>query len=53
VGALRFGALCGALEDLRLAQDMAPASALVQQLHAMLAPLEAQMTQELLAYPEG
>ncbi len=53
VGALRFGALCGALEDLRLAQDIAPASALVQQLHAMLAPLEAQMTQELLAYPEG
>jgi len=53
VGALRFGALCLALEDLRQAQDIAPASALVQQLHAMLAPLEAQMTQELLAYPEG
>ncbi|MFC0170097.1 CHASE domain-containing protein [Pseudoduganella danionis] len=53
VGAMRFGALCLALEQQRYDSDPALARQLVQQLHAMLAQLEALMTQELLAYSES
>ncbi|WP_348698652.1 CHASE domain-containing protein [Duganella fentianensis] len=53
VGAMRFGALCLALEQLRHEGELATATLLVQQLHAMLAQLEALMTQELLAYMES
>jgi len=53
VGALRFGALCLGLEQLRHEADLAMARQLVQQMHTMLAQLETLMTQELLAYSEG
>ncbi|MYM39295.1 CHASE domain-containing protein [Duganella qianjiadongensis] len=53
VGAMRFGALCLELEQLRHQADLVLARQLVQQLHAMLAQLETLMTQELLAYSEG
>jgi hypothetical protein len=50
---MRFGALCLALEQQRHDSDPALARQLVQQMHAMLAQLEALMTQELLAYSES
>jgi CheY-like chemotaxis protein len=48
-----FGNLCLALEQVRHDSDPALARQLVQQMHAMLAQLEALMTQELLAYSES
>ena len=51
VGAMRFGNVCLALEQVRGDADCIRAAQLVQQLHDMLAVLERHIPQELLAYP--
>lgn len=53
VGAMRFGNLCYALEQVRHDADTANAAQLVAQLHAMLPLLGPHMEQELLAYVAG
>ncbi|MYM34695.1 response regulator [Duganella sp. FT94W] len=50
VGAMRFGNLCYALEQVRHDADTGNASRLIQELHAMFAVLEQHIEQELLAY---
>jgi HPt (histidine-containing phosphotransfer) domain-containing protein len=52
VGAMRFGNLCLALEQLRKEPDTARARQLVAQMHAMLAQLNALVAQELVALAE-
>jgi signal transduction histidine kinase/CheY-like chemotaxis protein/HPt (histidine-containing phosphotransfer) domain-containing protein len=53
VGAMQFGNLCYALEQVGRDSDPANAQGLVQQLHAMLAVLDRHIEQELLAYAPG
>jgi signal transduction histidine kinase/CheY-like chemotaxis protein/HPt (histidine-containing phosphotransfer) domain-containing protein/CHASE1-domain containing sensor protein len=53
VGAMQFGNLCYALEQVRNDTGMANARRLVQELHAMLAVLDHHIEQELLAYDPG
>ena len=53
VGAMRFGNLCYALEQMRHAPDLARARQIVAQMHAMLAPLEEQMSSELSVFAAG
>jgi CheY-like chemotaxis protein/HPt (histidine-containing phosphotransfer) domain-containing protein len=53
VGAMRFGNLCLALEQVRKDPDSANAGELVRQMHAMLAVLNDHIAQELLAYDPG
>jgi signal transduction histidine kinase/CheY-like chemotaxis protein/CHASE1-domain containing sensor protein/HPt (histidine-containing phosphotransfer) domain-containing protein len=53
VGAMQFGNLCLALEQGRKDADVSNARQLVQQMHAMLAVLDAHIEQELLAYDPG
>jgi signal transduction histidine kinase/CheY-like chemotaxis protein/CHASE1-domain containing sensor protein/HPt (histidine-containing phosphotransfer) domain-containing protein len=53
VGAMQFGNLCMALEQVRNDPGTGTAARLVQQLHAMLAVLEGHIEQELLAYAPG
>ena len=53
VGAMRFGNLCMALEQVRGDADAANARRLVTQMHALLAVLERHIAQELLAYAPG
>jgi signal transduction histidine kinase/CheY-like chemotaxis protein/HPt (histidine-containing phosphotransfer) domain-containing protein/CHASE1-domain containing sensor protein len=53
VGAMQFGNLCYALEQVRNDADTDNARRLVQQLHAMLAVLDLHIEQELLAYDPG
>jgi PAS domain S-box-containing protein len=53
VGAMQFGNLCLALEQVRKDADTANARQLVQQLHAMLDLLDEHIEQELLAYDPG
>ena len=53
VGAMRFGNLCMALEQVRGDADAANARRLVAQMHALLAVLERHIAQELLAYAPG
>ncbi|WP_432378558.1 CHASE domain-containing protein [Duganella sp. P38] len=50
VGAMQFGELCYALEQVRGDADAGNARRLIEQLHAMLAVLDQLMEQELLAY---
>ncbi|NYE59705.1 signal transduction histidine kinase/CheY-like chemotaxis protein/HPt (histidine-containing phosphotransfer) domain-containing protein [Duganella sp. 1224] len=53
VGAMQFGNLCHALEQVRQDSDTANARRLVQDMHAMLAVLDQHIEQELLAYAPG
>jgi signal transduction histidine kinase/CheY-like chemotaxis protein/HPt (histidine-containing phosphotransfer) domain-containing protein/CHASE1-domain containing sensor protein len=53
VGAMQFGNLCYALEQLRQDSDMDKARRLVQELYAMLTVLDQHIEQELLAYDPG
>jgi HPt (histidine-containing phosphotransfer) domain-containing protein len=53
VGAMQFGNLCLALEQVRKDTDTGNARQLVQQMHAMLAVLDEHIAQELLAYDPG
>ncbi|MYM70501.1 hybrid sensor and regulator, partial [Pseudoduganella sp. FT55W] len=53
VGAMQFGNLCYALEQVRHDADAANARRLVQELHAMLDVLDQHIEQELLAYDPG
>jgi signal transduction histidine kinase/CHASE1-domain containing sensor protein/HPt (histidine-containing phosphotransfer) domain-containing protein/ActR/RegA family two-component response regulator len=53
VGAMRFGNLCLALEQVRKDPDSTNAGELVRQMHAMLAVLNDHIAQELLAYDPG
>ncbi|NVM79737.1 PAS domain S-box-containing protein [Duganella sp. SG902] len=53
VGAMQFGNLCYALEQVRNEPDTANAKRLVAELHAMLGVLERHIEQELLAYVPG
>ena len=53
VGAMQFGNLCYALEQVRHDSEMDKARRLVQELHAMLAVLDQHIEQELLAYDPG
>jgi len=57
VGAMQFGNLCYALEQVRndsdTHSDTDSARRLVQQLHAMLSVLDQHIAQELLAYAPG
>ncbi|TFW23036.1 CHASE domain-containing protein [Duganella callida] len=53
VGAMQFGNLCYALEQVRKDADAANASRIVRELHAMLSVLDQHIEQELLAYAPG
>ncbi len=53
VGAMQFGNLCHALEQVRHDSDTVNARRLVQELHAMLSVLDQHIAQELLAYAPG
>ncbi|MES2116985.1 MAG: Hpt domain-containing protein, partial [Pseudomonadota bacterium] len=53
VGAMRFGNLCLALEQMRQQPDLARARQLVAQMHTMLAQLNELVAQELLALSPG
>ncbi|HEU4845886.1 MAG TPA: CHASE domain-containing protein [Burkholderiaceae bacterium] len=53
VGAMRFGNLCLALEQMRQQPDLARARQLVAQMHAMLAQLNELVAQELLVLAPG
>nr|WP_315257852.1 CHASE domain-containing protein [uncultured Duganella sp.] len=53
VGAMQFGELCYALEQVRHDADTGNATRLIQELHAMLAVLDQYIEQELLAYAPG
>jgi len=53
VGAMQFGNLCYALEQVRHDADTANAERLIGDLHAMLAVLDQHIEQELLAYAPG
>jgi len=53
VGAMRFGDLCLALEQVRRDADTTNARRIVQEMHAMLCVLDELIEQELLAYAPG
>jgi len=53
VGAMRFGDLCLALEQVRRDADTVNARRIVQEMHAMLSVLDELIEQELLAYAPG
>ncbi|MBV7535164.1 CHASE domain-containing protein [Duganella sp. sic0402] len=53
VGAMQFGNLCYALEQVRNDADTSKAEAIIRELHAMLAVLDQYIEQELLAYDPG
>ena len=53
VGAMRFGSLCYALEQMRHGPDPERAAQIVGQLHAMLAPLGEQIELELSTFVPG
>jgi len=53
IGAMRFGALCYALEQMRHAPDPERAAQIVAQMHAMLTPLSEQIELELSNFVPG